>query len=198
MCDKTILKNSGTLKSFPECYKNQEMRNKTDDNYLYALEFVSGWYKTRKMCDKAVNRCLFVFGSILDWYKAQEMSHGIVSEDHSLIIYWSGKCKTLRMCDKVVNDSLPALELIPDWFNTSKMVQKRFTALYANENILYFNEDSDNVVFSCNEIGILNIDLDNNNNIDNNFEDDFSDTVILIRLLNWHIKFEKRKALKNW
>ena len=52
MCDKTILKNSGTLKSFPECYKNQEMRNKTDDNYLYALECVSGWYKTRKMCDK--------------------------------------------------------------------------------------------------------------------------------------------------
>ena len=51
-------------------------------------------------------------------------------------------------------------------------------------------------LFSCNEMGILNIDL-NNINLDNNFDEDDSDNIILIRLLVWHIKFEKRKALRK-
>ena len=51
-------------------------------------------------------------------------------------------------------------------------------------------------LFSHNEMGILNIDL-NNINLDNNFDEDDPDTSILIRLLAWHIKFEKRKALKK-
>ena len=59
-----------------------------------------------------------------------------------------------------------------------------------------FKEDSVNVVFDCNGMDILNIDL-NNINLDNNFDEDGPDTIILIRLLTWHIKFEKRKALKK-
>ena len=43
------------------------------------------------------------------------------------------------MCDKAINDSLAALKLIPDWCLTIKMIKKRFTVLYADENILYFN-----------------------------------------------------------
>ena len=45
-------------------------------------------------------------------------------------------------------------------------------------------------------MGIVNIDL-NNINLDNNFDEDDPETIILIRLLAWHIKFEKRKALKK-
>ena len=37
------------------------------------------------------------------------------------------------------------------------MIKEIYAALYADENILYFNDDSGNVVFSCNEMGILNI-----------------------------------------
>ena len=37
------------------------------------------------------------------------------------------------------------------------MTKEHFAALHADGNILYFNEDSGNVVFSCKEIGILNI-----------------------------------------
>ena len=77
------------------------------------------------------------------------------------------------------------------------MVKKLFIALSADENILYFNEDSGNVVFICNEMSILNIDI-NNINLDNNFDEDDPDTIILIRLLAWHIKFEKRKELKKY
>ena len=50
-------------------------------------------------------------------------------------------------------------------------------------------------MFNCNEMGILNKDL-YNINLDNNFDEDDPDTI-LIRLLSWHIKFEKHKALKK-
>ena len=43
-------------------------------------------------------------------------------------------------------------------------------------------------------MSILNIDL-NNINLDNNFDEDDPHIIILIRLLAWHIKFEKHKAL---
>ena len=96
------------------------------------------------------------------------------------------------MCDKAVDDSPASLKLIPNRFVTSKMIKNIFTALYADENILYFNEDSGNVLFSCNEMGILNIDL-NNINLDNTSDEDYPDTIILIRFLTWHIKSEERK-----
>ena len=86
--------------------------------------------------------------------------------------------------------------IIPDWFVTSKMIKELFTALYADENILHFNENSGNLIFSCNDMGVLNIDL-NNINLDNKFQEDDSDTIIHIRLLAWLIKSKKRKANKK-
>ena len=62
--------------------------------------------------------------------------------------------------------------------------------------IYCFNADSDNIRFSLDKMSIPNKDL-NNINLDNNCDEDDSDTIILIRLLTWHIKFEKRKALKK-
>ena len=110
------------------------------------------------------------------------MRDSSVSEDPFLIVYCPDKYKTQRMCDKAVDDSLAALKLISYWFVTSKMIKKFFTALYADKNILYFNEDSGNVVFSCIEMSILNLDL-NNSNLDNDFDEGDTDTIILIRLL---------------
>ena len=100
------------------------------------------------------------------------------------------------MCDEAVDNFLAALKLIPDWFVTSKIIKNLFTALYADENILYFDEGSGNALFNCNGMEILNIDH-NNINLDNNFNEDDHDTIILIILLAWHIKFEKRKALEK-
>ena len=71
------------------------------------------------------------------------------------------------------------------------MIKKFFIALYADRNILYFNENSGNVVFFSGKIGILNIDI----NLDNNCDEDDSSTIIIMRFLAWHIKFEKGKAL---
>ena len=63
------------------------------------------------------------------------------------------------------------------------MIKKVSTDLYADENILYFNEDSSNAIINCNEMRILNIDLHCINLDDNNFDEDGPDTVILIRRL---------------
>ena len=57
-----------------------------------------------------------------------------------------------------------------------------------------FDEDSGDVTFYCNKMGILSVNL-NNINLDNN--KDYPDTIILIRLLAWHITFKKHKVLKN-
>ena len=124
------------------------------------------------------------------------MCDRVVSEDPFSIVYCPDKHKTQGMCDEAADDSLAALKLIRNWLVTSKMIKELFTALYSDENILYFNEDSGNVVFSCNEMGILNIDF-NNINLDNNFDQDDPDTIFLLTLLAWHIRFEKRKNLNK-
>ena len=93
----------------------------------------------------------------LNTIRLKEMRYRAVSEDPFLIVYCRGKHVTQKMCDEAVDDCLPALTFIPDWFVTSKIIKKLFTALHANENILQFIEDSGNVVFISNELGILNI-----------------------------------------
>ena len=77
------------------------------------------------------------------------MHERVVPEDPFLIVYCPDKYKSQRMYDKAIDDSLAALKLIPDWFVTSKMIEKLYTTLYADKNILYFDEDF-NVVISCN------------------------------------------------
>ena len=163
--------------------------------YHSTRKFVSIYLMSHEMCDKPV-RIHFVFDSIHAWYKTQEMCDRVVSQDPSLIVYSPDKYKTQRMCDKSVSDSLTAIKYIPDWFVTSKTIKELFIDFFADENILYFNEDSSKVACSCNEMCILNIDL-NNINLDTNFYEDDPDPIILIRILAWHTRFDKHEAVKK-
>ena len=124
------------------------------------------------------------------------MCDTVVSNDPPLIVYCPDKYITHKMCDQDVDYSLPVLKLIPYWLVTSKMIKKRFTALCANDNICYFDQDSGDVVFNCIEMGILNIDL-NNISLNDKFDEDDPDTIILMRLFAWQIKFIKCKKLKK-
>ena len=96
-------------------------------------------------------------------------------------MYGPDKYITQKMCNEAVDDSLATLKLIPNWFVTSKIIKRPFTALYADENIIYFNEDSGNLVFKCNGMGIFNI-VFNKINLDNDFNEDDPDTIIIIRI----------------
>ena len=76
------------------------------------------------------------------------------------------------------------------------MIKKLYTALYADDGLLFFDEDSGDLTFCCDQTSILSVNL-SNINLDNNFDEDDPDTIILTRLLTWHIKSNKRKALKK-
>ena len=101
------------------------------------------------------------------------------------------------MCNKAVDDFLPASKFVLDWFVSSKMIKTFLTALYSDNNILFFDEYSGNTTFSYNQMGILNVDLNNINLDDTNYDEDKPETIIHIRLWAWHIRFEKPKAPKR-
>ena len=112
---------------------------------------------------------VFVFYSILDQYKTQEMCDRVVSEDPFSLRYVPNQYKTHKICEKAVDDGVTALKFVPDWFVTSKMIKKLSTALYGDDYIIYFNEDSSDVAFCCNEMGILSVNLSNINFGDTNY-----------------------------
>ena len=62
------------------------------------------------------------------------------------------------------------------------MIIKPFAALYIDQNIYYFDEDSGEAIFSCGEIVILGINF-NNISLDVKFQEDDPHTTILTRLL---------------
>ena len=120
------------------------------------------------------------------------MCDKIISENPVSLRYVLDQYKTQQMCSKAVDDCLTALKLVPDWF-----VRHNFTDVYADENMLYFNEDSRNVVFNYNETSIRNIDLNCIKLDDNNFDKD--DPEIIIKSDFWQgiLNLKKRKAFKK-
>ena len=89
------------------------------------------------------------------------MCDRINSNDPLKLKYRDDRYKTQEMCNKAIDDFLPALKYVPDWFVTSKIIKKLLNAFYAGDNILCFNEDSGDAIFSCNKTSILSIDLNN-------------------------------------
>ena len=70
-----------------------------------------------------------------------------------MLKYCLNRYKTQKMCDKAFDDFLPALKFVPDWFD-----------------ILFFDEESGNVTFSSDEMGVLSVDLKNINLDDVDFD----------------------------
>ena len=90
------------------------------------------------------------------------------------------------MCYEAVDDPLATLNLTPDWFATSKMIKN--VLLLCIQMKIYFILIKILVMLYLIIIGIVNIDL-NNIGLDDNFDEEDPDTIILIILLAWHIKF---------
>ena len=138
----------------------------------------------------------FSFIYILEWYKTQEMWDSIFSEDPFIIVYCPDKHKTQRMFDEAVDNSPAAVKSILNWFVTSKMFEKFVKSLLTDNDILFFNEDINNVTFIANQRHILGVDLDKVNlDNDNKFDENDPDTTVHVRLLAFPGKIEKSKAL---
>ena len=98
------------------------------------------------MCDKAADDYYIALEFVPDRYKSKEMCDRIISENRFSLRYVPEQHKTQQMCVKAVNNYLAALKFVPDWFVTNKLIEDLFTALYADENIPYFDEDFGNAV----------------------------------------------------
>ena len=88
------------------------------------------------------------------------------------------------------------MKLIPNWFVTSTMIKKLYTALYADDGLLFPDEDSGNVTFFYNEMDMLSVNL-NNINLDNNFDEDDPDTIFLSDFWLGIVNLKKAKRLKK-
>ena len=97
------------------------------------------------------------------------------------------------MCDKAIDDFLPPLKFVPDWSVTSKMIKN--SLLLFMQMIIY--SILMKILVMLNFLAIVSIDYNNINLDDTNYDEDDPENIVHIRLFAWHIKFEKRKALKK-
>ena len=95
------------------------------------------------------------------------------------------------MCN-IIDNFLPTLKSVPDWFVTIKMI----TALFIEGDMLFLDEDSGNVTFRSDEMGILR-DLNNMNLNNASFYEDDPKTIIHVKVLACHNKYEQHKAFKK-
>ena len=64
------------------------------------------------------------------------------------------------MWDEAVDDCLTALKFVPNCFVTKKMLKQLYDALFANDDIIFINKNSNNVKFVSSGMVILSVDLD--------------------------------------
>ena len=114
-----------------------------------------------------------------DRYKTQKICDKTVSKDPFTVKYCHGRYKTQEIY--AIDHFLPALKFVSNWFVRSKMIKKVHSFFFANNDIFFFDEDSGNVTFSSDEMGILCIDLNNVNVDDVNFDEDDPGTIIHVR-----------------
>ena len=108
------------------------------------------------MCDKAFSEESFILKCCLDRYKTQ------------------------KICAKSVDNFLPTLKFVPDWVFKSKMIKKRYNALFSDDDLLFFDRDSGNVTFSSHKMSILSVDL----NIINLDEDNFLKMILKLSFMS--------------
>ena len=90
------------------------------------------------------------------------------------------------MFDKVADDFLPTI--VFDRFVTNQMLKQICSALFSDNDIIIFDENSGNITFPSGEVGILSVDLNNTNLDDVNFYEDDPHPINHVGLLVWHNK----------
>ena len=77
------------------------------------------------------------------------------------------------------------------------MIKKLYSALFADDDITFFDRDSGNVIFLSDEMVILSVNINNINLNDVNFYEDDPKTIIHIGVLAWHYRYKQIKHLKK-
>ena len=135
------------------------------------------------MCYKAVGNYPYALEFFSECYKAQKVCDIAVDTYPSTIKYALDRFKTQEMCNKIVSEDPFKLKYYHDRYITSKVCNKSVMIRY--------------VVFCCDKMSILSVDLNSINLDYTNYDVDDPQIIINIRLLVWYIKFAKRNALKK-
>ena len=72
------------------------------------------------------------------------MCDEFVSKDPFMLKYCLDRYKTQEMCDK---EQLMLFYHVPDLFISSKMIKKLNYDLFCNDDIIFVNEESNNITF---------------------------------------------------
>ena len=129
------------------------------------------------MCDKAVN----THPSTIKFVSECFMTRGMCNKAINVFFVFDStdRYKTQEMCDRVVSRDSFLIVYCSGKYKT------KTTALYADENTWVSKW-----VFLYIKILIILT-------LIKNFDEDDTDTIILIRLFAWHIKFENFKAFEK-
>ena len=141
------------------------------------------------MCDKAVNTYPSTVQFVCDRYKTQGMCDKAVFKEHFMLKHCPDKYKTQEMCVKAVDSYLLTLKFVLYWFVMSKMLEKLDNSVFTNEEIFYHNVDFNIITFLANDMGFNTIDLINNNQ-DDDFDEDDSETLNHVRPMAWRNRFK--------
>ena len=114
-----------------------------------------------------------------------------------MLNYCLDRYKIQEMCDKTVDAFPTTLKFFLDWFLAGKMIKKLDGDLFVKGDIIFVNEDYNNVTFFSDELHILSVDLININLDEINFEEDDPETIVHVRLMAWCNRFKQRKAYKK-
>ena len=106
--------------------------------------FVPNCFKNQKMCDKAVDIYASAIQFVPECYKTQKMCHKDV--DACPFKFDSVPDQTQEMRDKAID---------ADWFVTNKMIKKLDDYLFSNDGVVFGNEDSGNVTFFSDKMGVF-------------------------------------------
>ena len=121
------------------------------------------------------------------------MCNKAVSEDPFMLKSCHDRFKT----NKADDDFPSAIKFVPDWFVTSKITKKVQSALFGDDHVLFFDENSGNVTFSIYEIDIVSMDLNNIDLDDVNFDGNNPENIIHVRLMAWHNNLNNTKHIKK-
>ena len=83
------------------------------------------------------------------------------------------------------------IKIVPEWLATTKMLQDLDNALFFNNDIVFFDADSDKFTFFLDDMSLFNVDLNNVNLDDNNFDDYDPETTLHVRLMAWCNRYKQ-------
>ena len=99
------------------------------------------------------------------------------------------------MYKEAVDAWLPLLKCVLDLFVRNKILLDN-TVLF-NDGIIFVNGDSDNVTIFSDDMGLVNVYLNNVSLEDVNFDNDDPETIIHVKFMVWCNRYKQHKTCKK-